>query len=169
MTDRVDVVKKLLEPSRKIEAKHRIPHLFIIAQALVETGWLKKAIGNNIFGIKANASWKGKKQLVTTTEYHDTPSEKYPEIISITQQINGKYKYVVKDWFRDYDSIEECLEDHAAFLIKNKRYQKAFTTTNPYDFASEVAKAGYATDPNYVKILHAVMRNVENIIKLNKL
>jgi hypothetical protein len=30
-----------------------------------------------------------------------------------------------------------------------------------YAFATEVARAGYATDPSYARVLHSVMRSIE--------
>jgi flagellar protein FlgJ len=154
-------VSGLLDSAKEVGEKHNIPYLFILAQGALESNWSKAAIGNNIFGIKANSSWKGKKVLVVTTEYHDTNTVKYPEIISIQKTTTGKYKYTVKDYFRDYDSLAECLEDHCQFLIVNKRYAKAFQFTDPYKFAEQVALAGYATSPTYYKTLCAMIDSVK--------
>ena len=43
--------------------------LFVAAQAALETGWGKRAIGNNLFGITAGDKWTGKRRIVRTTEY----------------------------------------------------------------------------------------------------
>lgn len=44
----------------------------------------------------------------------------------------------------------------------NKRYAKALEVRHdPYLFADEVAKAGYATATNYAKVLKDVIRTVE--------
>ena len=40
-----------------------------IAQAILESGWGKHRIGNNIFGIKAGSDWQGKTVTKQTTEY----------------------------------------------------------------------------------------------------
>ena len=83
--------------------------------------------------------------------------------MSIYELPNGKYKYEVKDWFRKYDTPEECFTDHAEFFFRNKRYAKALLVkADPYKFAEEVAKAGYATAPNYAKILKDVIQTIEN-------
>lgn len=153
-------VANLLEPAKAIEAEYKVPYLFTIAQGALESGWGRSAIGNNLFGIKAGKSWTGKKQLVTTTEYHDNPNVVYPVVISVVK--NGdKYKFTVKDWFRDYDSIKDCLIDHAQFLLTNKRYAAAFETTDPYKFADAVAAAGYATAPDYAQQLHGIIDSVK--------
>ena len=115
------------------ERKTGISHLFILAQAALETGWAKSVPGNMFFGVKATA---------------DTP---------------GKYKYEVKDWFRKYDTPEECFTDHAQFFFRNKRYAKALLVkSDPYKFAEEVAKAGYATAPNYADSLKKLIKTIEN-------
>jgi flagellar protein FlgJ len=153
-------VDALKIPALTIEQKYKVPQLFTIAQAALESGWGKSAIGNNLFGIKAGKSWTGLKQLIKTTEYHDNPNVKYPEVISIVP-FGSKYKYTVRDYFRDYISIEECLLDHANFLIVNKRYSAAFNYTDPKEFAKEVAKAGYATAPNYAEQLCSMIDSVK--------
>lgn len=154
-------VNALLGPAKEIGNKHNIPYVFILAQGALESDWGCKAIGNNIFGIKAGKGWTGKKQLIVTTEYLSNKTTVFPEIISISQCPNGKYKYIVKDYFRDYDSLSECLEDHCQFLITNKRYAAAFNYTDPENFALEVAKARYATAENYGNTLIQMIHSVE--------
>jgi flagellar protein FlgJ len=152
----------LYMPAFRIQETKGLNALFIVSQAALETGYGKFAIGNNLFGIKAGKNWTGKKKLVTTTEYHDTMSVNYPEVISVTKQDNGKYKYIVKDWFRDYDTIDECLQDHFAFFLNNKRYSAALKfTADPYKFADEIAKAGYATAPAYAATLKSLIKTFE--------
>ena len=86
----------------------------------------------------------------------------FPEIISITKRADGKYLYVVRDWFRKYDTPEESFTDHAQFFIKNERYAEALKVkSDPYKFAEEVAKAGYATAPNYADTLKKVIKMIE--------
>lgn len=150
--------KEMLLPGAiAIEEKYKIPHLFTIAQAALESGWGKYAIGKNLFGIKAGKNYPYKKQLVVTTEYHNTNDVQYPEIISINQLPNGRYKYVIKDWFRDYDTIEECLQGHANVLLL-PRYKAAFEhTSDPYLFADEIEKGGYATAPGYANLIKPII------------
>ena len=45
--------------------------LFVAAQAALETGWGKSAIGNNLFGITASKKWRGEVKYVRTFEYFD--------------------------------------------------------------------------------------------------
>lgn len=85
--------------------------------------------------------------------------------MSITKRTDGKYLYRVKDWFRKYETPEESFTDHANFFFKNKRYAKALEVKHdPYKFAEEVAKAGYATAPNYANTLKSVIEKIEKMM-----
>jgi len=148
------------------ERKTGISHLFTLAQAALESRWGERAAGHNFFGVKASKDTPAsKKQLVRTTEVLSVPMVTkglFPEIISITKRVDGKYLYVVRDWFRKYDTPEESFTDHAQFFIKNERYAEALKVkSDPYKFAEEVAKAGYATAPNYAETLKKVIKMIE--------
>jgi flagellar protein FlgJ len=91
------------------------------------------------------------------------PNVKFPEVISVTKRADGKYTYKVKDWFRKYETPEGSFTDHACFFFAYDRYKKALEVRNdPYRFADEIAKAGYATDPNYASVLRGVIKTIEN-------
>nr|DAY24729.1 MAG TPA: Muramidase (flagellum-specific) [Caudoviricetes sp.] len=166
-----EFVKKYKPFALETERKTGISHLFILAQAGLESAWGKSPIGNNFFGIKVPKSLvssipKEKKQLLRTTEVLSSPNEKskFPEVISITKRTDGKYLYVVRDWFMKYASPEECFTDHANFFFRNKRYVKALEVkADPYKFAEEVAHAGYATAPNYAESLKKLIKEIEKV------
>lgn len=136
-----------------------VPASVSLAQGALETGWGKAAIGNNLFGIKCGMGWTGKHQLVITTEYHNDATHKYPQILKLQQVAVGRWKYTVKDYFRDYDSPEESFTDHGKFLTENKRYAKAFEVKHDGNlFAEAIAAAGYATAPDYAMQLKSIIR-----------
>lgn len=169
MDKTVDFVSKYYRYALESERKFKIPALFKLAQGALESGWGKHANGNNVFGIKPNRGWDGKVQLVQTYEFWDTPDKEYPEIVSIRKLDNGKYEYIVKTYFKDYDSIAECFEDHNKVLLKS-RYEKAYKhSDNPKRFATEIWKAGYATSFTYEEKMHRLIDTVEKIVKDNKL
>ncbi len=121
--------------------------LFVAAQAALETGWGKAAIGNNLFGITAGKDWHGAVQLKTTTEYFkdDKQAGRFPSVQSITRLPDGRYKYIVTRYFRDYPSVRECLKDHFA-VLSLPRYRAAWEWAGDvYRFALEIARAGYCT------------------------
>lgn len=136
----------LIYPAAKIiENEYKLPALAVCAQTALESGWGAHAPGNNYFGIKATASWTGAKQLLWTTEY-----------------VNGK-AVKVQQWFRKYASPVDSLRDYAKLITTASRYATAAKTDDPYQYAREIAKAGYATDPNYA---NKIIANIE-IVKKN--
>ncbi len=159
-----DFFQKYYQYALQSEQASRIPALFTLAQSALETGWGKKAPANNMFGVKADKNWTGKKILVDTDEYFPTADMPFPEIISIEWiPALGKYKYRVKDWFRAYDTPADSFNNRASFLLR-KRYEKAFLyVPDPYRFAQEVALAGYATAPNYYAILASLITKLDSI------
>ena len=61
-----------------------------------------------------------------------------------------------------YASTLDSLRDHSLTLSSMKRYANAFQySTNPNQFAAEVHKAGYATDPNYTSLLTGIMQKYD--------
>lgn len=158
-------VNNYLAFAKETQGKTGIDARFTLAQAALETGWGASAPGNMFFGVKANVNNvpEDKRQLVTTKEVLPSPNRVFPVMISVTPMSNGKYLYVVKDWFRKYDSPEESFTDHANFFIENKRYARALEVkADPYRFAEEVARAGYATSPDYARVLKSVIHTIEN-------
>lgn len=126
-----------------------IPASLMLGQAGHETGWGKSEIRNadgssafNLFGIKAGKGWTGKVAEVTTTEYvHGVPR-----------------KVVAK--FRAYDSYEASFHDYAQLINNNPRYEKARAKVDSaVAYATELQKAGYATDPEYARKLGSAIQS----------
>jgi flagellum-specific peptidoglycan hydrolase FlgJ len=123
----------------------RIPASFVVAQGALESAWGISQLaqqGFNLFGVKADASWIGDTIAMSTREF-----------------INGKSVVVPALW-RKYTSWLDCLNDHAAFLRNNHRYQSAFSGIQTGEsFARAIAAAGYATDPLYAGKLIGIIRS----------
>lgn len=152
-----------------------IDPVFVTAQAALESGWGKSAIGNNLFGITKGSTWQGAVQLVNTTEYFTTSNVTFnaPEkVMSVTKIGEKRYKYAVKRLFRDYDSVADCLTDHLA-ILKKSGYADAW----PYrkDARQYVRKivdnigSKYATSPDYVQTMDKVFRMIENVVLSERL
>lgn len=59
--------------------------------------------------------------------------------------------------FRAYRDYEQSFEDHGLFFVENPRYHPCLQVANdPRAFAQCIAKAGYATGPNYAQKLIAI-------------
>jgi flagellum-specific peptidoglycan hydrolase FlgJ len=119
-----------------------VPASVTIAQAILESGWGKSGLStkaHNYFGIKGEGP-AGHVTMRTREVY------------------NGREVYENAK-FRKYNSPAESFIDHGRFLRDNPRYAKAFKhTDNAERFAAEIHKAGYATDPNYTKLLTGIIR-----------
>ncbi|QJB39718.1 glucosaminidase domain-containing protein [Chitinophaga oryzae] len=155
----------------KSERETGVPALVTLSQAALESGWGNHAPGNMFFGVKAGPSWTGKRQLLKTKEVHVTRGVKYPEVIGVTCRQDGKFEYVVKDWFRAYDNAEESFRDHG-FTLKNARWKKggeliyaeAFEhIDDPVAFVEAMAKH-YATDPTYAKKLKGLITDFSQFV-----
>jgi len=145
----------------------KVPVNLILTQSALESAYGKASPGNMFFGVKANKNWQGDKQLLRTTEILPKGSGySFPEVISITKLPSGKYRWVVRDWFRKYPTPLGSFEDYCK-LLYSPRYAKALAkspnlnamiagTTDIYyndpQFSdiSGIKEAGYATDPGYV-------------------
>ncbi|MEK3661304.1 glucosaminidase domain-containing protein [Paenibacillus sp. FSL F4-0236] len=109
----------------------------------------KNAVCNyNLFGIKANKSYKGDYCLARTHE----------EVDGVRVPTTSK--------FRSYSSVAGSFADHSDFLLKNSRYRFALSKENPYEFANELQRAGYATDSQYANKLKSIIRK-QNLASLD--
>lgn len=159
----VEFVQKFRPYAQANAATTRIPWLVTLGQAALESAWGKKTCGNNMFGIKAKTTIpRPQRELCTTKEVHTSPSVCYPEVVSVTPRPDGRYDYVIRDWFRAFSSPEESFGHHAK-VLQHPRYAKAFAHTDPFAFAREIAAGGYATAPNYATVLTDVMRLIEKV------
>lgn len=151
--------------ARQTEQHTGISHLFILAQAALESGWGAHAPGNMFFGIKATPSTPAhQRQLLVTTEVLPAPPKAgaFPQLISLQPLPSGKYLCVVKDWFCKYASPAESFTAHAQLFLSHTRYAQALKVkANPYAFADAIARAGYATDPLYAQKLKQLITLLE--------
>ena len=167
-----DFVKWIYPQAKKMG---EISPIFVTAQAALESGWGKSAIGKNLFGITKGSSWKGRTQLVTTTEYFSTTSVRFssPEcVVKVVKVSDRRYKYIVKRLFRDYDSVADCLADHLS-ILKKPQFADAWPFRN--DAKQYVRKiedlvgGKYATSPSYVETMDKMIQIVINSINKQKL
>ncbi len=122
--------------------------LALVAQAALESNWgrqLPTADGgssNNIFGIKADAAWAGKRTVKDTVEYTSGVAERRREP------------------FRAYESVAHGFEDYVALLKGSRRFAGALQQgADGEAFAIALHRAGYATDPDYSTKITAVLRS----------
>lgn len=145
-----DFIEQLQFSAISCQEKEGIPAAFTLAQGALESGWGKSRLfreAKNIFGVKADKSWEGERYALPTREF-----------------IKGAWTTVDAEW-RKYATYEECFVDHAQFFKRNPRYAGALRYKgDSIQFAFEVAKAGYATDPDYARKLITLMTQ-NNLLK----
>jgi flagellar protein FlgJ len=140
-------VQRMGSSAQVASAASGVPAPLILAQAALESGWGKREIraddgtqSFNLFGIKADRSWKGPVVETTTTEYIDGEP----------QRVRAK--------FRAYGSYDEAFTDYARFITRNPRYANVLSAETPAEAAHGLQKAGYATDPQYGQKLVRIMQ-----------
>lgn len=160
-----EFVKKYYPYAKAIENETGLSALAILAQAGVESAWGNAVYGNMFFGVKASRDWTGKKQLLKTTEYFsdDKQGHRFPEVISITyKEDRKKYLYVVRDWFRAYDTPYDCFKDHCA-LLQKPHFAHAWAVRSDYKsffIALQSKKLRYSTSDTYAKKLIEVCETI---------
>ncbi|HAL40232.1 MAG TPA: flagellar assembly peptidoglycan hydrolase FlgJ [Polaromonas sp.] len=142
-------VLRLLPAAQRASQESGVPAQLIMAQAALESGWGRREIraedgrnSYNLFGIKADKSWKGPVVEANTTEYVNGVAQK------------------TRATFRAYGSYEEAFSDHARFLVTNPRYVNVLATRDPAEAAHGLQRAGYATDPQYGGKLIRIMKQM---------
>lgn len=151
---KLEFTKQAKKEAQKLEEKYWIPWEVSLSQCILESGWWQSKLARehgNYFWIK----WK----WVAMMTKEDYAWKLQDEMAS----------------FRTYNNMEESFESYAKFLIDNPRYKEAFNygwkmlfwvTTNyqwrdPIKFITEIKKAWYATDSNYVWKIAGIMKSVE--------
>jgi LysM repeat protein len=118
-----------------------------VAQAILESGWGKSVLAlkaNALFGIKAGADWKGRVFNSKTQECYDG--------VNFTE---------VDAAFRAYDSWEQSVTDHSAFLTGKPRYAVVVGETDYKTACAAIKAAGYATVPAYAEKLISIIETYD--------
>ncbi|MBY2479046.1 glucosaminidase domain-containing protein [Clostridioides difficile] len=147
--EKIKFIKKLEDSAIREYIDYGILPSITIGQAILESGWGNSKLtkqSNNLFGIKADKAWKGKKVEISTSEnYND--------------------KIVAN--FRSYNSLQDSVKDHSLFLVNNKRYRKhgLFKAKDYISQAQALENAGYSTAEDkkgnriYAELLIEVIRS----------
>lgn len=142
-------VSRLLPAAQRASEASGVPAQLIMAQAALESGWGRREIRTddgqpsyNLFGIKADKSWKGSVVEASTTEY----------VNGVAQKTRAS--------FRAYGSYEEAFSDYGKFLSSNPRYANVLTAPDAASAARGLQQAGYATDPHYGGKLIRIMKQM---------
>ena len=134
-----DYLRQALPAAVAESQQYGVPVSVALGQSILESGWGGSTLSsryNNYFGIKCSTSspYQGGCINMGSGEY-----------------LHSSYQ-IISSSFRTYGSRTDSFLDHGYFLTHNSRYGGAFAHTgDPDRFIREVARAGYATDPNYAQ------------------
>ena len=122
-------IEEIKDEAIKNYKEYKILPSITIAQAILESSWGESDLAqiyNNLFGIKADSSWKGEYVTLETFEFYDTK---------------------IEDKFRVYSNKNQSIKDHAKFLLDNQRYKKygVFEAKTYIEQAYALQNAGYST------------------------
>lgn len=142
-----EFVRQVFEEAKKEEFTSKIPAAITTAQAILETGFGKsvptdlytKQYSYNLFGIKGI----GPAGFVSVYTH---------EVLD-----NKRVKIIAK--FKAYHNFSESISGRTQFLKDNGIYKFLFKTTDAEEWADGLQEAGYATDPNYAKLLKSIMKS----------
>lgn len=159
-TSRIDIVHTALME----QARFDIPASITVAQAIVESDYMRSNNGNNLFGIKAK---KGDPSVTNWTREWLTPGQASAvrasgKPIKPTGRGNTvKNEYLVKDSFRKYRNYWESVRGHSLFLKVSDRYAPLFQSNGYREWAYGLEEQGYATDPQYAELLLRIIYNYD--------
>jgi peptidoglycan hydrolase FlgJ len=153
--DQTSFVQRMWDHAAAAQQATGIPARFVLGQAALESGWGKREIRDssgfptyNLFGIKAGSGWKGRTVDVVTTEYE-----------------NGVANKVIEK-FRAYNNYSEAFRDWAQLIGGDRRYAGVVESgreNSGQGFADGLARAGYATDPEYRNKLARVIDSLAHV------
>ncbi|HUN26921.1 MAG TPA: flagellar assembly peptidoglycan hydrolase FlgJ [Steroidobacteraceae bacterium] len=129
----------------------------LVAQAALETDWGRSVprteggqSSNNLFGVKAGASWSG------------------PAVTAPTWEVENGAATGTSGEFRAYPSSAQSFEDYVALLKTTPRYAAALNTGGDVRaFATALQRGGYATDPDYAHKVSAIASHVTATVAQN--
>lgn len=145
-------VATMLPLAKEAAARIGVDPAVLVAQAALETGWGKSIMrqqdgsnSHNLFGIKAQGSWKGPEARAITSEFRD-----------------GKMVKETAD-FRSYSSYADSFHDLVSLLQNSDRYKEVVNSADkPEQFVKELQKAGYATDPDYASKISQIAKQMKS-------
>jgi hypothetical protein len=137
--------------AQEAERQFGVPSAVSLAQSILESGWGHSALtryGQAYFGIKCTQK---------TSEFQSGCVS-----MKTQEHYGGAGPVTITDGFRTYPSALNSFLDHGRLFVVNSRYHGAFDVkSSSVAFARAIAKAGYATDPQYADKLIRLMRKYD--------
>jgi len=153
-------IAKMVAPAQKASEIFGYPASTLIAQSCQENGYGSDSSCdvltevNNVLGMKRellNDTW--------TSDYWDGEYIK-----KRTPEWYGGVKTYIYDYFRKYDSLEDCFCDYCNFMHDARysvhgeyKYRDVLSMTDHRQIITEVMKRGYCTDDGYADSIMAII------------
>jgi flagellum-specific peptidoglycan hydrolase FlgJ len=137
-------LEEALPQAIRIQVAEGIPASAVLGMAIYESGYGSSKLArehHNYFGMKAFSNWDG------------------PRAVSMTTRDSG---VLTQADFRSFGSLYDGFRGFAEFLRNGSRYRAAFEETSGRAFVSQVLRAGYCPDSDYLTA-------VSNIIQRHRL
>ena len=130
-----------LAAAEGVSKEYGIPVSVILGQAALETEWGRAVKGNAYFGVKGSSGTAGG----TTFGTHE---------------VDEHGRHAVKQTFRAFHNFAEAADDYARVISTESRYRDAMATADdPMRMVDAIARAEYATDPNYAAKVKATIKS----------
>ena len=145
--DQAKFLDELAPVVQRFSSRTGLPASVLLAQAVLESDWGRSALArqhNNYFGIKAKPRPNGS----TEPDY------------ATTEYIHGQRRRL-KARFAQFASLDACLDDYARILSLPRYARARAVAANPFAFAVELQRCGYATDPRYARKLALLIRRYQ--------
>lgn len=142
-----EFVRFLYPSAKQVEQETGISAAAMMAQAALETGWLRTTVKDRYDGRSSynlfNLTGEGPAGSVRALD-----SEHW---------LGGQR--TIEHQFRAYHSYEESFRDYANLILEAPRYaQAAAVRGDPLRYVAALRAAGYATDPSYVQKVESILR-----------
>lgn len=141
MFNKSEIISLLLPYAKMLYEKYNLLPSVTMAQAILETGWLRHCAGNNVFGIKWIRNSGYDFQEIHTHEWID--GVKTPKICL----------------FRKYKDYTQSFHDYGRLLTTLKRYEPVVSAEYYESACNELYRCGYCTDPQYPKKLISIIED----------
>ena len=125
--------------------------LLALAESAVESGWGGSQLAiqaNNMFGVKAFSSWKGKTITMHTREYKPDGTP-----------------YFIDAPFRAYDDVTDSFKDYVS-VVENARYiaKGVNNATTIEEQIADIEAGGYSTSPTYAATIISVANGLKEYL-----
>jgi flagellar rod assembly protein/muramidase FlgJ len=136
-----EFISQMMPHAQRVAQQTGVDPRIVIAQAALESGWGRRAPGNNFFGIKSHGAPGG-------------------NTFATTEVVNGQ-PIRTRDSFRAYGSMGESADGYAQFLQRNPRYRPMLQAQGLDAQIQALGASGYATDPNYAAKIRQIASGLQ--------